>query len=65
METITLTILIKDNKIKGILSPITSIPNSHWWDEEKEVTVPKTDWGTELVTTSTILKYMKPGEIVN
>ncbi len=57
MEKITLTVLFKDNKIKGILNPDTSFPRSIWWDTEKKVEVPKTDWDMEKVTTSTIGKY--------
>lgn len=57
MEKITLTVLFKDNKIKGILSPNTSYPNSIWWDREMKVQVPKTDWDMEKVTISTIGRY--------
>lgn len=57
MEKVILRVLFKDNKIKGILSPGTSFPNSIWWDREIKVEVPKSDWEMEKVTVSTIGRY--------
>ena len=62
MEEITITVLIKNNKFMGLLSPKTSFPNSVWWDREISVNVPKADWDAERITISTIRQYIKPGD---
>lgn len=59
MDQITVTVLIKDNKFKGILGPNTTSPNSHWWDSELQVSVPKADWEAEKITISNIRNYLK------
>lgn len=58
MEKVTLTVLFKDNRIKGILSPNNSYPHSKWWDNEMKVEVPKVDWEMEKVTVSNIARYL-------
>lgn len=37
---------------------LTTYPNSHWWDSELQVSVPKADWEAEKVTISTIRNYL-------
>ena len=59
MEEITITVLIKNNKFMGLLSPKTSFPHSVWWDKEISVNVPKADWEAEKVTISTIRHYIR------
>lgn len=61
MEEITLTVLIKNNKFLGLLSPKSSFPNSIWWDREIFVNVPKADWDAEKISISTIRQYIQPG----
>lgn len=58
MDQITVTVLIKDNKYKGLIGPNTTFPNSHWWDSELQVSVPKSDWEAEKVTITTIRNFM-------
>lgn len=62
MEEITITVLIKNNKFLGLLSPKTSFPNSVWWDRQISVNVPKADWDAEKITISTIRQYIRPGD---
>ena len=59
MEEIIITILFKNNQVKGILGPKTSYPNTTWWDNEITVPVPKNDWDSEKVTVSTIQNYLR------
>lgn len=59
MDQIIVTVLIKDNKLKGLFGPNTTFPNSHWWDSELRVSVPKADWDAEKITISTIRNYLK------
>jgi len=59
MNEITITVLFKNNQIKGILGPKTSFPNTKWWDNEITITVPASDWESEKVTVSTIRHYLR------
>ena len=62
MEEITITVLIKNNKFLGLVSPKSSFPNSVWWDQKISVNVPKADWEAEKITISTIRQYIQPGD---
>lgn len=57
MNEVILTVLFKNNQVKGFLGPNTSYPNSIWWDKETKVAVPKADWEAEKVTVSSIRHY--------
>lgn len=59
MNEITITILFKNNQVKGILGPNTSSPNSKWWDNQITIPVPILDWESEKVTVSTIQHYLR------
>lgn len=59
MEKVTITLLVKSNKIMGLLGPNTSWPKKIWWDREMIVQVPKNDWEEEKVTISSIHQYIR------
>ncbi len=59
MNEVQITVLFKNNLIKGILGPKTSYPKTTWWDKEITVSVPQADWEAEKVTTTTIRNYMR------
>lgn len=59
MEEIIITVLFKNNQVKGILGPNASYPNTTWWDNEINLAVPKDDWNSEKVTVGTIRNYLR------